>query len=289
MQLNDSLVLVRDFVNTPEIPTNFRTSRDPFIVGTDHPVTRLGLDTLNVSASRQFSELNLITSLERMSGQVYIVDLRQESHAFADGTSICWYGLLNQANVGKTSEQIEDLERQLACAAALQGNIELNSIVRKSNGRIEQTSSYQTSVHKVETERELVESKGLKYVRLPVTDHQHPAEEIVDDLVELLTDLPDDAWLHLHCRSGKGRSSTFMVLCDIFHNAKEVSLPDIVLRNALLGSKDVSTISDLEAKLWKNGMARKRYEFVSSFYGYMVDPQGFGHLNWSDWLKTRSS
>ena len=280
----DEQILVIDFENTSELPNNFRTTKDCYRHKGGPPVTWSGLDQLNASAARQFSELDLITSLNPMSGQVYLVDLRQESHGFADGRPVSWYGLRNQSNVGKTDQQIADLEQRLVSEMASRGTIKLNGIVRKTNGRIEETSLQEIKVERPETERELVERIGLRYVRFPVTDHQHPGGLTVDRFVDFVGSLPRDAWVHFHCRSGKGRSSTFMVLYDVFHNAGEVSLEDIIRRNVLIGSKDVSRISDLRAKLWKNEMAKKRHAFVAAFYSYMVDPAGYGHLRWTEWL-----
>ena len=285
MKVTDGLVLVADFENTPQVPANFRTSQDAYPPEAAASVIRRGLDRLNASAARQFSELDLISSLDRMSGQVYIVDLRQESHAFADGRPVCWYGLRNQANVARTAREIMELEEELA--SQLVGGVELNDIVQKTSGRIEQTHSYRVEVQRGETEQQRVERRGLNYVRLPVTDHQHPHADTVDQFVDFVSSLPEDAWVHFHCRSGKGRSSTFMVLYDIFRNARDVSLEDIIQRNFLLGSKDVSRISDLPAKVWKNDMARDRHHFVADFYSYMVDPGGYGHLRWSEWAAQR--
>jgi protein-tyrosine phosphatase len=283
----DEQILIIDFENTSELPKNFRTTRNGYQSEGRPPVTWSGLDQLNASAARQFSELDLITSLDQMSGQVCIVDLRQESHAFADGRPVSWYGLRNQSNAGKTDQQIADLEGSLVSEMASRGTIKLSGIVRKTSGRIEETSLQEIEVVRSETERELVERMGLKYVRFPVTDHQHPSGLTVDRFVDFVGSLPEDAWLHFHCRSGKGRSSTFMVLYDMFHNAGEVSLEDIICRNALMGSKDISKISNLQAKLWKNEMATKRHAFVAAFYSYMVDPAGYGRLRWTEWLAER--
>ena len=288
MRSIDEPILVVDFENTQELPSNFRTSRDSYQPEAESPVARLGLDKLNASAARQFSELDLMTSRSLMSGQVYVVDLRQESHGFADGKPISWYGLRNHSNLGKSNQQIADLEQELTSAIAARGKIKLNAIVQKTAGRIEETHSFAVDVQRSETEKELTERLGLKYVRLPVTDHQHPPGETVEQFVEFVSGLPKDAWVHFHCRSGKGRASTFMVLYDVFHNAIDVSLEDIVCRNALMGSKDVSQISELQAKVWKNDMAKNRYTFVAEFYAYMVDPGGYGQLRWVEWTEKRN-
>lgn len=289
MSLIDRPVLVIDFENTPELPRNFRTTKDSH--GFEHgaSVSWAGWGRLNASAASQFSELGLVTSLGHMPPLVYILDLREESHGFANGVPVSWYGLRNQANVGKSAEQIAEQEQALVSEMEARRTIGINKIVRKTSGRIEETLVREIEVERAETEGELVERMGLKYLRLPVTDHQHPGGATVDGFVEFMENLSGDAWVHFHCRSGKGRSSTFMVLYDIFHNAGAVGLEDIICRNAMVGSKDVSKISDLRAKLWKNEMARKRHEFVATFYSYMADPGGYGQISWTDWLAERGA
>ena len=286
MRSSDQPILVTDFENSPEVPANFRIANyNPS--AKESRVTAVGLDALNASAARQFCELNLKNSLERMSGRIYIVDLRQESHAFIDGRPMCWYGLKNQANVGKTKQEIADIEEELISRIARQGEIELNDIVLKTNGRIVRTRSSRVDFQRCESERDLVERNGLKYVRLPVTDHRHPDDKTVAEFLDFLGSLTGDYWLHFHCRSGKGRTSTFLVLYDIFHNAKQVSLEDIICRNFLLGSKDLSKISDIPKKMWKNKMANRRFEFVSSFYQFMTESDEYRSDSWADWLRQR--
>jgi hypothetical protein len=289
----DDPVLVIDFENTAELPALFRTSNDDYRIDAAPQITRFGLDRVNASATRQFSELDLLTSLNQLlhqlpnqiPGRVYVVDLRQESHGFADGRAISWYGFLNDSNLGKTSQEIGDLEQELVDSLALPASVQFNRIVRKTRGHIEESDSREVWVQTAETERTLVERLGLEYVRLPVTDHLHPDPPTVNQFVDLASNLPAGAWVHFHCRSGKGRSSTFMVMIDIFHNARAVSLRDIISRNALLGSKDFSQVSNLRHKVWKNDMARNRYEFLASFYSYMTDSGGYGRSSWSAWLE----
>ena len=65
------------------------------------------------SASGQptFSELkNLFYRLKNIAPndkKIYIVDLRQESHGYADEYPVSWYVLKNKANVDKTFSEIE--------------------------------------------------------------------------------------------------------------------------------------------------------------------------------------
>ena len=75
-----------------------------------------GLDTLNVSASAQFTERQfreLAKTLRDVANgkEIYIFDLRRESHALLGGLPFSLYDLHNWSNGGLTLEQIEQSEK----------------------------------------------------------------------------------------------------------------------------------------------------------------------------------
>ena len=98
----------------PELaePRNFRMSTDDWCVEPeDEPPTRKGLDVLRASGSAQptaagFASLYATLSAAASGAPVYDIDLRQESHGFADGMPVSWFEKRNQANEGKTPEEV---------------------------------------------------------------------------------------------------------------------------------------------------------------------------------------
>ena len=100
--------------------------------------------------------------------------------------------------------------------------------------------------------------------------------------------MPADGWAHFHCRAGKGRTTTFMVLYDMLRNARSVSLGDIVNRqSALAGDYDLLKL-DAEAG-WKAAVFADRAAFVRAFYRYArANPGGQPQL-WSEWLRSQGN
>ena len=75
------------------------------------------------------------------------------------------------------------------------------------------------------TEKELVESEGFEYIRLPMRDHSWPTAESIDTFVSFVKSIdPDQSWLHFHCMGGRGRTGVMMMLYDMMMN------PDVPMK-----------------------------------------------------------
>ena len=257
-------------------PKKFRTSHD-------HVSTRLnikGLRELNISGSGQFSQESLLKALDELpvqSSQVIIVDLRQESHIFINTCAVSWTdSIYNHANEGKQLSEIEADEHMRLTKVNEEGKIQLS---KKDNYQSEEWV-----IQLLQTERQLAESLGLRYIRLPVADHCRPSNEVVDLFIQNIRSISGDKWLYFHCRGGSGRATTFMVLYDIMMNSKEVSLKDILKRQHALGGKDLTSMDPNNNKYH---MAVDRLEFIEKFYEYCRQ-NSWNTLLWSEWLKNQS-
>ena len=138
-------------------------------------------------------------------------------------------------------------------------------------------------VEKVETEEEIARRHGMGYFRIAVLDRHRPTDQQVDDLLNFVNGLPENSWLHIHCRAGRGRTTTFLVLYDIIKNSHKVKLEDIIQRQAILGSKNLY-IGPGE-KSWKYPFYLERVRFLKAFYRYANDPNGLGKQSWSTWTE----
>ncbi|WP_052354888.1 phosphatase domain-containing putative toxin [Candidatus Protochlamydia sp. R18] len=234
-----------------------------------------GLTQLHLSGSGQFSQEDLENMSREIKGKAFVLDLREESHGFIDGTPISWTDGLNYGNVGKTLRQIELDEQKRLKLTAQKGSI----IVDLSKDLGENFQKF--FVREVKTEKELVESFGYTYIRLPITDHHRPVDSVVDQFIEIVLSLPADSWIHLHCKGGKGRTTTFMTLYDIMHNAQTVGLNDILSRQTLLGGADLVQAEKNET--YKQKPAKDRIEFIRAFYTYCREVPNF-EMTWSDWV-----
>ncbi len=239
-----------------------------------------GFIHLKISGSAQFSErtfMKMVRNLSLRPEKLIVLDLRQESHGFINGKPVSWTdGNYNYANVNKTKSEIEVDENQLLRLAAQAKKILINPVKEPVT----------LTVYTVKTERDLVESLGSAYIRLPVTDHNRPTNEVVDQFIQLVKSLPADYWIHMHCKGGKGRTTTFLTLYDMIHNARCVSLQDILARQYLIGGIDLTAVQKQDSE--KTRAANERLEFIQQFYLYCQQVPGFD-VRWSDWVKKQHS
>lgn len=255
-----------DSSNTEQLPKNFRMCNS--YIKDDAVEDLSGLSDLNISGSGQFSENSLDMVKNKIgSNSIIIVDLKQEDHGFINGTPISWVNKKNTSNKGLTKEQILDNENN-----KLSG-IENNKEISIQNQKLIPT--------KVQNENELVENKGMSYIRIPVTDKEKPSDDMVDYFVQFVQSLPQNTWVHFHCEEGLGRTTTFMAMYDIMKNAKKVNLEDIMNRQVLIGGQDL-----LDDKINASTNAKERAEFIKKFYEYSLQNNNSFKITWSQWLKT---
>ena len=144
--------------------------------------TRKGLENLRASASAQPSLIALAELHEKISAlapdaKIFMIDLRQESHGFANSLPVSWYNKHNTANAGKnTSAVLKDETERLK---NLRGNeTTFTPLGNDDKKRLKEI----TIIPRVtQTERDVAESAGFEYKRFAAADMQFPAPEIVDD------------------------------------------------------------------------------------------------------------
>jgi len=268
-----------------DVPRNFRMCVDDWaneLRGTEP--TRQGLDNLRASASGQPSESSLVTIREKIlaicpDAQIFDVDLRQESHGFANSLPVSWYIEKNRANAGKTSREVEadEVER-------------LNNL-RGVETTFEPLGNADKNLFKpvtiiprfMTTEREAAEKLDLTYKRFAAADMQFPAPEIVDDFIIFVANLPENAWLHFHCQAGHGRTTTFLVMYDIMKNPN-LPLEEICKRHYLLGGSNL--LLEPQGNDWYSKMTRDRAKKIRLFYDFVrgTRAEQIG-LQWSEWIK----
>lgn len=265
-----SLVLI-NMPNEYELPRNFRMTSECV----KKPV-RKNLTELNASASAQFSAESLKKILSILpTTKVTLIDLREESHGFINGTAMCWYGTRGWSNRGKTLEKIMlDEFSKLAMTS------------KKSFLLAYKDKSYPQLVFPsdVYSEEALAHSLDVNYLRLPVTDHCRPCDEIVDQFVQFIKVMPEDMWLHFHCSAGKGRTTTFLAMYDIIRNAHDTPFDLIIKDQELLGGADLLAVPPDD--FWKHEHAEQRAEFIRYFYQYCLENPTFDEP-WSAWFEKK--
>ena len=280
-------MLVLDEEFTYEIPRNFRSTQDPFHEnhGGSQSPSRVGLRELHAVTSAQFSEKTLKNALLTIQGPVWIVDLRRESHGFVNGIPISWYKPHNDSNRDISTQMLLQREQTMLSELREHNPLVIQRIIKKTVGIIHSSEPFDVLVKILETEQQLTKRLGLSYRRLQVQDRNRPDDAVVDEFIQIVKSLPPNTTLYFHCRGGKGRSTTFMILYDMLKNAKTVSLEDIVLRQKMLGGTNVLNTKVKPGGEWMAQMRKDRKAFVEQFYQYATDPAGYPKSTWQEWLK----
>lgn len=270
----------------PELaePRNFRMASDGWrVTPEDAPPTRQGLDNLRISGSAQctaagFASLYATLAAAAPGAPIYDVDLRQESHGFADGLPVSWHKDGNLANEGKTPEEVAlDEEERLAGIAG--ETTTFGPKGKTDKGRFEAVTF---TPENVQTEKDVVEAAGFRYVRFYVTDRTQPDTETIEAFLDFVESLPRDAWLHFHCRAGRGRTTTFMAMYDMIRNP-DIPVEAIIERQYLIGGADLTAMKEDE---WKNERIVERLEMLRSFSRYIrAKHAGETTLRWSAWFE----
>ena len=276
------------------LPRNFRTMEDEFHapykkdMDDSYVPTREGLERLHASGSGEFSASGLQSLLEALAERtqmaICIVDLREESHGFFDGTAVSWYGEHDWGNVGLTQEEAlaDEAERIHGAAGQMMA-------VAHLGGEKNPLDEHEIFVEEAQTEKELVEGAGLRYKRIAATDHIWPSPAAVDEFVQFYKSLPEDVWLHFHCQAGEGRTTEFLAMYDILKNSA-VPLQDILYRQCLLGGSYVAHVEPEGSTYWKVPYYVEKAKHIALFYRYVQENEGAGFaVSWSAWLLAHES
>ena len=241
-----------------------------------------GLDTLNVSASAQFNAWQFArladTIRELADGkEVYVFDLRRESHMLLDGHPFSWYKRHNWSNEGLSLEEIEQDETERF--GAVLGKT-FQAFVKEDDNR---GGMIEFTAHSMMSEKELVESEGFHYIRIPVVDHTWPTAEQVDEFIDFVkSHNHDDVWLHFHCHAGSGRTGAFLVIYDKMMNP-EIPILDICVRQTMLGASYM--LQENPADPYKIPLYLEKIKRVRQFGDYVEENAPDYEVSWSEWLK----
>lgn len=210
------------------------------------------------------------------------IDLRQETHGYLNDNSINLSSTYNWINLDKNLEEINIAEHDWLQSINKNSTVD-NVLTPAQFDAKDFTHGITLPVKTISSEQSLVESLGYTYLRLPVTDHRTPLNTEVDHFVSLVKNLPSTTWLHIHCRGGKGRTTTFMAMYDMLKNADKVSFDEIIQRQAAVDPfYDLSDIQRSDPNL--SIYYKERYDFLRNFYSYAYATFHNYQGTWSDWV-----
>ncbi len=280
--------LVIDIDSPRELPFNARTSDGkissrPLPGG--QPVTTAGLAGLNVSGSGQFCINQLYALQETLADRtVTIVDLRAEPHAFLNNMAVSWGPLDQLPDVDPTKLEAQYLAAALAGHSVTATAFALDGYTRPENW---EPIELRIAVRKARTEPELVARAYWQYVRFGVLDFAPPSDDAVERFVRFIAARDRNTWLHLHCDSGLGRTTTFLTMIDMMANSSRAPASVLIERQRRLGGANLRDTSDRNPK--RAAGKRARLKFIEDFYRYCRAAAPSFTESWSAWHRADSN
>ncbi|WP_294382572.1 phosphatase [uncultured Clostridium sp.] len=253
-------------------PLCFTSNKNESIITIDStssvglPMRLRDIPTLNISGSAQFTKdqlLNLKNSINK--DNIYIVDLRQESHGMINDLAISFLNPYKDLNNGFTTEQTIKAENSLLNKIKIGNTIQLY----KHTGIFIKD----ITVDFISNESQLVTEADMQYKRFAVKDNSAPTPDIVDEFVEFIKNKPDDIHLHFHCAAGKGRTTSFMVMYQAMKNNSNLTLEQLLSYQYNIGG----------VNLHDNNI---QYNFLEDFCNYVQKNKDSNYsISYSQWIK----
>lgn len=279
------------FNECDKLPTRFRSCLDSphqhspvYQEPVDESTPKLnltGYQDTKMSGSSQFCLGQIDWMRERWKGDdVMVVELRMEAHGFIDDQAIGFFcpknwDLYHSDTSGLKEREEKDLKGLSAVGKA-------NIFTKISGTEVivdEQEVKFSTTV----TEEQALRDRNIKYARLYVPDHRRPR----DSEVQQFLDLHDPTiWFHFHCKGGRGRTTTAMIMRDMLINP-HVPSADIIERNNVYGSIDITNLDRLRGT-FKEGPAKERLEFILMFHTFAKLFSIDSRLSWTRFLSLQS-
>lgn len=237
-----------------EMPANFRTAQSQYKTAKDgiYP-SREGLDNLRQSGSSFFSKNEFKELLKHVPAKdLVVIDLRNESHGYINDDGISWYSRYKTFNKGQSAKEIDRREKSMLETAKMNQDVDVATLDKHKDIASQKVEH----VNSVQTEEQFVKSMGVKYYRVPVMDYSAPTPANVDEFLAIYKKLPKNAWIHVHCEAGVGRTTIFLSLMDMIKNADKLSYDDIMTREVLLGGQDVRKSAETTKDAYKRRTIR---------------------------------
>lgn len=190
------------------------------------------------------------------------VDLREESHGFIQvpkgqgrqrqpgdqWLSVSYTNAVNWPNPGIKTHKLEKTERKLLEQAMKAGKMSFYRVSKSGDAKLEnvdvqQAETERQAIRQISDERVAEGKSPVEYYRVPITDEMPPTPKAVDKLVDAHKAAAGKP-MYFHCRQGRGRTTTAMVLDDIM-NGKTAD--QAVALEAANGGKNLGKLDTTDA------------------------------------------
>lgn len=243
------------YLNSFNPSFRFRTMQDDITLA--DKVDLKGLREINASGGSALNIGVLKTKLDHINLPKLVVDAKNEAPGYIDGHPISFY------RYGQSGPRLKHVVRRIVHTGTVFEKPEL-----------------------IVSGEEEAKKNGFSYKPIIICSRFTTPPEQVDKAVALLESIPQDTWVHFHCKHGHGRTTMLLVMLDMIRNAPAVSLENIITRQHRLGGVNL-----LDTVVWpgKGTYTQKqlddRKEFIENFYKFICQRKEGGIQLWSDWIR----
>jgi hypothetical protein len=246
-------------------PFRFRTTRDD-PVAADEYIDRRGYEDVPMAGFGALGCEEQVETIKKKAAAQYgaqgvvIIDARQESHAVlknkvGDSYSLTLFSVPdNIVNMGFVNQEASARQQRWINNFQLHHSPVVEYVpagdMKKYVGAMGKPAS-KDYLHEIligvrpsiKTEEEMVKACGVDYFPLYVSDRQRMSDENLEAFIDYINRLPEDTFYGVHCKAGRGRTTSAMLLIDMHRNAAKVyddgtkvSRRDFILRNEIIGA-----------------------------------------------------
>lgn len=230
----------------------FRTMQDK--IASTEQVDLTGLREIQASGGSAPHLPELQKSLSYIKKPKLIIDAKSESHAYIAGVPASFF------RYGLPRPRLRHLLRRAYYTGTIYERPELTT-----------------------QESDQAKQYGFDYIAVNIGSRFTAPDQDIDTIVALLESLPQDTWVHVHCRNGAGRTTMLLTMLDIMKNAPTVALNDIVKRQYLVGLVDLFDTTVWAGGSYKQEQLNRRKKFIEDFYAFICQRKAGGIQLWSEW------
>lgn len=227
------------------------------------------IPSLNISGSAQFVPSQLDNIKKAISKpDIYILDLRQESHGFINDIALSFFSPERLLNNGFSSQDT------LAEEIKLFKKLKIDSVENIFNKRAKFIESL--TVKKSSIEQDVVQDKKMNYALFATRDGFIPTITMTDSFVDFIKIIPENTHLHFHCDAGEGRTTMYMSMFQMMKESTSKSLEEILKEQ--LDAGGIVLTDD-----------KTRADFLTDFYNYTkANSSSNFKMPFSIWAKSNS-
>lgn len=160
--------------------------------------------------------------------------------------------------------------------------------IRHMVRRVLLTQSMDIQPDMIVNEEDELKKYGIGYKKIAIPSKFVSTDAMIDELIHFFETESDNAWIHVHCANGHGRTTMALSMLDIIKNAPAVPLEDIVKRQYLLGSVDL-----FDTRVWARGHYTQeqldhRKAVIVNFYDFICQKKAGGIQTYSEWNKQKT-